>query len=300
MNERTVVAWDGTPEALAALEWAVSRERSRRGEVVLVAVVHDALLEAISDDETTGAIEAALQSLDDQVVRLARSKADVQISTQLVRGDPKHVLERFSSPTSVVVLGSHDSTIREPLFARSLTSRLISEAEGPLVIVPSTGVPAGDGVIVGVDDSSESKAAVWFAAEEAERTHTSLTLVHAWLEPVPITIVGDIAAADLPWSEPSHRDLLEQQADRIRVRLPGLVVQSILEQGSIAETLVRHARSASLLVLGTRGYGPVLSALLGSVTRALVRATPCPIAVAGPGYARALRGLLPLSTTARS
>lgn len=302
MNDRTVVAWDGTAGALSSLEWAVARERPRHGEVLLVRVLPDALLEAISDNEATEATADILQELNDQVVRLARTEPGLKVKTQLVRGDPRHLLERFSSPSRVMVLAAHDPAIREPLFAWSLTERLISEARGPLVIVPigPSSRGAGVGIVVGVDGSAESTAAVAFAADEAERTHSALTLVHAWLEPIPVTIVGDIAADDLPWLESSHREILEQEAGRLRDRRPDLIVHTVLEQSPTAQALVLHGRSASLLVVGARGYGPFRGRLVGSITTALLRMMPCPIAVAGPGYVKALADVAPLSLPARS
>jgi nucleotide-binding universal stress UspA family protein len=300
MNDRTVVAWDGTAEALSALEWAVTRERPRQGRVLLVRIFQDALLDAISDDETRHATADALHDLDDQVVRLSRTEPDLQIASQVVRGDPRYRLEAFSSPTSVVVLGAHDPAVRKPLLAWSLTAQLVSEARGPLVIVPS-GPPSREaGIVVGVDGSAESAAAVEFAADEAERTQSPLILVHAWLEPVPVTIVGDIAAEDLPWLESSHRDLLEQEVGRLRDRRPELIAHTVLEQSPTAQALERHARSASLLVLGARGYGPIRGLVLGSVSTALLRAMPCPIAITGPAYARAVADTQSAPLPARS
>jgi nucleotide-binding universal stress UspA family protein len=300
MNDTTVVAWDGTPEALSALDWAVTRERPRHGRVLLVRVLQDALLEAISDDETSDEAADALQQLNDQVVRLSRTEPDLEIATQIVRGDPRHRLEAFSSPSNVVVLGTHDPAVREPLFAWSLTARLVSEAKGPLVVVPTGPLSPGAGIVVGVDGSAESAAAVEFAADEAERTRSPLILVHAWLEPVPVTIVGDIAADDLPWLESSHRELLEQVADLLRERRPELIIHTILEQSPTARALDRHARSASLLVVGARGYGPFRGLVLGSVSTALLRTMPCPVAVAGPAYAKAVAESHTRSIPARS
>jgi nucleotide-binding universal stress UspA family protein len=48
----------------------------------------------------------------------------------------------------------------------------------------------------------------------------------------------------------------------------------------VAATLIAHSSELDLLVAGSRGYGPVRSVLVGSVSRALVRDASCPIVVA--------------------
>lgn len=288
MNRRTVVAWDGTPEAHAALDWAVAREEPRGGSVVIVRVVDDALLEAISDDETTEAVTGALQGLQEQVDRLSKTCPELPVGSEIVRGDPLDRLKWFSNPSTVLVLGTHDPSIRQPRFAWTLTAKLIAGAHGPLVIVPTGPATARTGVVVGVDGSEASMAAATFAATEADRLHTHLLLVHAWLEPFPVTAVGDIAADDVPWLETAHQDVLDRAAKIVRSLHPHLTVRTVLEQAPAAAALEMYARNAALLVVGARGYGPVREFLLGSVSTALIRTMPCPIAVTGPHYAASL------------
>ena len=52
-----------------------------------------------------------------------------------------------------------------------------------------------------------------------------------------------------------------------------------LLNGDVSEVLSDEARELDLLVLGSRGYGPVRSVLLGSVSSAVVRSVECPVVV---------------------
>ncbi|MCU1529132.1 MAG: hypothetical protein JWP75_2895 [Frondihabitans sp.] len=299
MIDRTVVAWDGTQQAQTALDWAVAREGSRRGPVVIVRVVDDARLEAFSADETDDAIAGALSGLATQVERLRSEAPGQPVVTEIVRGDPRSRLERLSNPETVLVLGTHDRSIKEPRFAWSLSARLVAEARGPLVVVPAGGHRNGTGVVVGVDGSPESDAAASFAAGEAERLATTLKVVHAWLEPAPVTAVGDVPVNYQPWLESSHRSLLDAAVTQIRRTYPALVVVPVLEQSTAAQALERHAESAALLVVGSRGYGPIRGLLLGSVSTSLLGTMPCPVAITGPGYVAALAESPSLARAAR-
>jgi nucleotide-binding universal stress UspA family protein len=59
----------------------------------------------------------------------------------------------------------------------------------------------------------------------------------------------------------------------------GLQAEARLLDGDPAEALVAESEALDLLVAGSRGYGPVRSVLLGSVSRALVRGAACPVVV---------------------
>ena len=55
--------------------------------------------------------------------------------------------------------------------------------------------------------------------------------------------------------------------------------EDVLRQGSPADELRDEAEDADLLVMGSRGYGPLRAVLLGSVSSGVVRSAPCPVLV---------------------
>jgi nucleotide-binding universal stress UspA family protein len=282
MNDRTVVAWDGTNEAASALDWAVAREKRRDGTLVVVRVLDDSLLEEFGHDATSEALAGAVQSLDDEVARLHRTAPAVHLGSEMVRGDPRSRLEWFATESTVLVVGTRNPSVHRPLFAKSLTPRLIAEARGPVVVVPTSALPVEGPVVVGVDGSDAAVVAAAFAADEAERLGCDLTLLHAWLEPTIVTALGDVPVVFQPWLKSSHQEILDRAAEEVRRTHPGLVVHTVLEQNTAAEALTLLARSASLLVVGARGYGPIRGFVLGSVTSTLLATLPCPVAILGP------------------
>jgi nucleotide-binding universal stress UspA family protein len=67
-----------------------------------------------------------------------------------------------------------------------------------------------------------------------------------------------------------------------REKYPDVGVERVVTEDPPARSLLHHARGARLLVVGSRGHGPVAGMLLGSTSQALVHHSPCPVAVVRP------------------
>jgi nucleotide-binding universal stress UspA family protein len=146
---------------------------------------------------------------------------------------------------------------------------------------------ADRGILVGVDGSPWSDAAVRWAAREAGLRNVALSVVHVL--PTPMGGLGGwgITATPLP------EDFLERLesggqriiGDAIRVakeavgdtadiRVRGEVLYS-----PIVPTLVELSSDSRMVVLGCRGQGRLQRVLLGSISTALVHHAHCPVAV---------------------
>jgi nucleotide-binding universal stress UspA family protein len=128
-----------------------------------------------------------------------------------------------------------------------------------------------DTIVVGFDGSAESRLALRDATELATATDARLRLV-AVMEP-----------PSLGWAElreATERELRDQLTDAL-VEIPGSVdTETEIVAGDPAEALAEAGRApGSLMLLGSRAYGPVRRVLLGSVSAALVRSAPCPVIV---------------------
>lgn len=132
-------------------------------------------------------------------------------------------------------------------------------------------------VTVGLDNSPESLAAAHWAAREAVLRGADLLLVHVEEWPLPVAVAMPTVTRD------DHRDwadrLLEGAVNQMRRAHPGLRISGRRMSGRPAGTLAVEAADADLLVLGSRGLGTVMGALLGSVGLATVAATTTPVVV---------------------
>lgn len=137
-------------------------------------------------------------------------------------------------------------------------------------------------IIVGVDGSDSSLAALDWALEEARLRSGQVHIVSAWHYPV----IGD-AAGRGPDRDAFGEHARQANADALRhSAAAGVEVTSEVTEGHPADVLLRAAAGADLLVLGSRGHGGFTGMLLGSVSNHAVHHAPCPVLVvrtdAGP------------------
>ncbi|ARC56981.1 Universal stress protein [Frondihabitans sp. 762G35] len=282
MTHATIVGWDGSSASRAALDWAARRARRHGGGLHVLRVLGPFPFvesEALWADEVTA---ASIVSLDDEIARLRTEHPGLAVTSELVSGDATEILLDNSSPQTVLVIGTRHRSAPYFRFAWSFGGQLAGHARGPVVIVPETSPQDARGIVVGVDSSPESDAAVVFAAREADRDGSPLDLVHAWLGPLMNPIRGgDIEGA--PWLEDAHRRVLAEASALVGRAAPDLLHASHLDVGTASHALLDRARDAELVVVGARGRGPLASLVLGSVSTALLESMPCPIAILGPG-----------------
>jgi nucleotide-binding universal stress UspA family protein len=136
-------------------------------------------------------------------------------------------------------------------------------------------------VTVGLDGSSESRAAAEWAAREAKLRGLPLRLVHVW-EPVPepmaqAPLLG--AETQAHWSERIPREA----AEGLRLRHPGVHVETEQIPGRPADALAGAAKAAELLVLGSRGLSGIGGFLVGSVGMAVIADSETPVVLVRAG-----------------
>ncbi|MFJ1969780.1 universal stress protein [Streptomyces sp. NPDC087903] len=134
-------------------------------------------------------------------------------------------------------------------------------------------------ITAGVDGTEESLAALAWAAREAVRRGLALRVVHAWqFEPNEA-----IGAADPDTEAGWVRDMLAEAAGTVTGHHRGLEVSTDVLEGSPVEALVAAAAEAEVLVLGSRGHGPVVGFLLGSVGQQVIAEAGRPVVLVRAG-----------------
>lgn len=139
------------------------------------------------------------------------------------------------------------------------------------------------GIVVGVDGSSPSHAAVTWAAHAAALRRAPLTLVHALTDPNAGTWLDVPVPADY-WVERRARatELLEDAERIARQALPVptaiRIEQELASEGPLSR-MVQWSKDAEMVVVGCRGRGGLQRLLLGSVSSGLVHRAHCPVAV---------------------
>lgn len=151
-------------------------------------------------------------------------------------------------------------------------------------------------IIVGVDRSDASASALRWAVEEARRADASLLVVHAQLPALargrPSKDVGDARGRD---NEEAALTRLTPFIEAAGVDVEGVEIAHLLHQGRAADGLLDAARTASLLVLGSRGAGGFEGLLLGATAEHCARHAACPVVVV-PARSPRLNGRISVGT----
>jgi len=134
-------------------------------------------------------------------------------------------------------------------------------------------------IVVGFDGSSESRLALEDAVELAGLSGATLKLVAVAQEPAIIYGKGS-SMRGYQELKVAVEEQMRQQLDEALASLPASVTaEASVVAGDPVEKLAEAAAGGALLILGSRGYGPLRSVLLGSVSRALMRTSRCAVLV---------------------
>lgn len=134
-------------------------------------------------------------------------------------------------------------------------------------------------IVVGLDGSHESRLALEDAVELAGRSGATLKLVAVAQEPAIVYGKGAGMGGYQELKEAVEEQKREQLDEALGSIPKGVTAEASLVVGEPEEKLAQAASGGSLLILGSRTYGPLRRVLLGSVSTALMRTAPCPVLV---------------------
>jgi nucleotide-binding universal stress UspA family protein len=138
------------------------------------------------------------------------------------------------------------------------------------------------GILVAVDGSPESDAAVRWAAREAELRKLPVTLAHVVVPVVTSWPVRSMQAEFNEWQEDNARQVLDHGQKMLQSTLgesaPPTVRTEVLHDYAVP-ALVGAAKKAEMIVVGSRGLGAVGRAILGSVSSGVLHHAKCPVAI---------------------
>lgn len=207
------------------------------------------------------AAQQTAEELLDKALRERTSLTRVTATAAARQGDAGQVLVTMSNSAGLVVVGarSHGSLVSALL--GSATGHVLHHAACPVMVVPATAGPGRFGrVVVGVDGTPASRAALRWAADAADRHGCALLAVHALqLTPAPVMVPVE--------------QLFPDYLAMTQAWLVALVAEEVAQQpitcqvvdGPASAVLLAAAGPDELLVVGSRGRGGFAGLILGSV-----------------------------------
>ncbi|MFB7993053.1 universal stress protein [Streptomyces sp. NPDC056002] len=270
-----VVGLDPARDWRLPLSWAADEAHRRRLVLHLVVAVpsqrdsHRAggtLHQMAQRQAGEGALEEALN--------WARSRhPTLEATGDLQEGPPASVLRGLSQGARMLVLGSrHLSRTEEFLSAGALVVPVAAQAACPVVVV-------GDAehvtqrppyLVVGIDGSECSRAALTFAYEEADVRGAQLRAISVWQPPA-------LRLHDAQAAPQSQGRMLDETTAGWPEKYPDVVLKHEVLVGHPVEELATAAEHALAVVVGRRGTGGYSGMHLGSVVHGLLHRAHCPV-----------------------
>ncbi len=287
-GRRIVAAVDGSASSRNAALWAADEAAQR----------HEPLRLAHSADTNTLAYSAWLAPTQDyfndlqadgtRILTDARNAVlarhpELDVTVALHMSGPVAALIEESDTALLLVLGSRGTGGFAGILTGSTAVAVAEHAHSPVAVIrgdhPDEAPPTAGPVVVGVDGSPTSDAAVAVAFDEASWRGTDVVAVHAWTAPFTATppSIPDRDAVDV-----AEHEVLAERLAGWQEKYPDVTVRRVVDRTSPVTSLLDNTLGAQLLVVGSRGHGGFAGMLLGSTSQTLIHHATCPILVVRP------------------
>jgi nucleotide-binding universal stress UspA family protein len=275
-----VVGVDGRARSKDALALAATLAEHTGGDLQLVHAHGYGPLEHILGDDGYRALVRTAFNASFYQVREVVGELHAREMRSIPDASPAAGLERIaeSEGAQVIVVGPSRRAGLGRLHPGSVSERLLSGASVPVAVAPS-GYSNGERPVATVacafDGSPEARLALDWADDLARRSDARLRVISVHS---PISF-GDLGL-DGAVSRESTNEALRDEIEREQLEaIAGRPAHAVVRTGNPARELVRASTDTDILVMGSRGYGPVRATLLGGVSQHVIRHASCPVVV---------------------
>ncbi len=293
---RVVVGIDGSASSRAALAQAFLAAARRRADLEVVASypldlywlagrpVDVPNVGAARDDTETRAralVEEVHEELGDSAVPgVGNLAAELFVSA----GPAAQALLDRAAGADLLVVGSRGRGAVRSALLGSVALHCVAHSTCPVLVVHSgAGGSNPPKVIVGVDGSAASRAALAAAIDEAGARGADLDVVTSFQTTDYWTDMASIVVPSVEQIDDElHRRMAQLVSEVVERRTSGGPmphVRIVVAQGPADEVLIQHGRTADLLVVGSHGHGAFWGLLLGSIALYTAMHAPCPVLV---------------------
>jgi nucleotide-binding universal stress UspA family protein len=278
-----IVGVDGSERSRDALALAV--QLAEPGQRVVLAHVHP--YGQLSDLLSGGDYERLVREVAESTLSATQetlhpgTERAMQLVSNRSPAAGLHDLAAEKDAALIVVGSSHRSGLGR-VFAGSVAESVLAGSPVPGAIAPRGLAGSEDGIRIvgcGFDGSPEAYEALGWAADIARPRRARLEVL-AVQPRLAFAGVSSAGAFGYQSADDTLRQTLEKQMrDAIASLGPGVDVSGRLVDGDPSTALVDASKELDLLTLGSRGYGPIRTLLLGSVSRTVVREGACSVVV---------------------
>jgi nucleotide-binding universal stress UspA family protein len=278
-----IVGVDGSERSADAL--ALAARLAEPGQRLVLAHVHPygQLSDLLSGDDYARLVREVAESTISAAQEMLHPGTEraMQLVANRSPAAGLHDLAAEQGAALIVVGSSHRSGLGR-VFAGSVAESVLAGAPVPVAVAARGLAGVQDSVRIvgcGFDGSPEAHEALGWAADIARRRRARVDVlaVHARMAFGGVSTAGALGYQSA--NDTIRRTLEKRMSDAIASLADGAEFSGRLLDGDPATELVKASSELDLLVIGSRGYGPVRTVLLGSVSRTLVREGACSVVV---------------------
>ena len=283
-----VVGIDGSHSARHAALWA-AREAVRRHAALNLVFAYSLPAAGYSGydpypaDMLATMLDDGHAVLDEIAAAVHAAHPGLDVTIDVVHGDPAAALRRAADGAVLTVLGGHHRS-RVATALGSLAAKLVARNPSPVAVIPDGEEPVNGPVVVGVD-GSPGPARVPFPSRSRQRRYGTRRSRRALLDRSSRDGPGPAYAAVLGDPDPTEefeRSLLGERLAGWGEKYPDVTVERVLSRQGAAFALGDLASTAQLLVIGTRGHAGLAGLLAGSTGQTLIGHSSVPVVVVRP------------------
>jgi nucleotide-binding universal stress UspA family protein len=279
-RHRIVVGVDGSAPSKVALAWGIE-QAARTGALVEPVIAWYRFPMPIQPIQDTDFKRLAEDLLADAIREAPKYPPDVKVVPVVTLGDPTRVLLKVSRGADLLVVGNRGTGgLREALLG-SVSQYCVQHATCPVAVLREAS-RLHDGerrIVVGVDGSRSSKAALRWAVRQASIADMVVEAIAAWS--IPAYYGYSLFAEGLQSGDLAGRarGMITEVVDELGEGDAESRISATVIHGDAAQVLVHASAHAALLVVGNRGHSVLAEALLGSVSQRCLHHAACPVVI---------------------
>jgi nucleotide-binding universal stress UspA family protein len=283
---RIIVGYDGSDEARWAVDWAAA-EAERTGQQLQIVHAYQiawaGAYYTVAAEQTAAAHEAAEQLVAGIVGSVRARGTGIDVFGVAVDAPPAStLLDLAGAGAASVVVGNRGAGGLSNLLMGSVSQQVATHSPVPVVVVRGRSAATDGPVVVGVDGSASSDAALALAFEAAQARGTGVVAIRAHVTPPHPSLPLDAVEAH-------EGAALDASLVAWVLKYPDVKVEALVTPGRAAKVLIGVSHTAQLVVVGSRGHGGFAGLLLGSVGQQLMHHAECPVLIAHERIAEQVR-----------
>lgn len=283
-----VVGVDGSEAALGACRWGATLAAARGAPLHLVHAIppfpwfSPTALALSSENLDKELHQVGNAQLDEAEAVVREECVSLPVSRLLLEGPVPDVLADRSEHAQAVVLGAHWSGPAGDMLLGRQTIRVINRARCPVVAWRREPCASADGarpIVVGVDESDYATRAAHHAFSYADTLHVPLVIAHFWSMYAAVGLGYSAAFVDWDAIQRGKQQWIDALIAPLAEEYPAVTVHRVCADSTPARGLVGLSKTAQMVVVGSRGRGQFVGAVLGSVSQNLVHHADCSVLV---------------------